>query len=474
MNLRIGIQIFYLLLIAFMIPEKSSGFDSVRVSGMLVVVCAAVLTEWLIFGRQKNFFRLDMLFILGFIIVHFQWPLMLLCNVKVRNLNVESYINNVNYGTWISSLGIVAWLIGWTSFAFKGKPRARVVSVDYAKLKWSFFVIFAIFVATAGRDYLTGAIYRGDADTAAAHGVGAYVHLLLSYTVFALVAFYVPVAGARIKRGGRWWREIDITILSGLVCYVLMFLAVGDRGCAVQAVSALLIIYAMFVKSIGFKNFLILALMGAFVLTVIGLGRDSGRKSGERDMLGDGLQELQEMDSGASYMLTQELANSVVCVYASLENTPSERDFFYGSLWRNDLLALVPFAQQGYTAVFKVSQKHQNSSEYLTYLINGEGAISGTGSTIIADLYLNWGEVGVIIFMFGLGVLYKRVNQGVVNREGFNWVVAGAVLAGLAFYSGRAPYLVLLRPIVWTLLITKLLVTVRTRKLPVKADRGQS
>ncbi len=458
--MRIGIQIIYLILVALMMPSRVGAFDHLRVTGILVVVAASILTEWLLYSDSKNVFRLDVLFVFGFIIVHFQWPLMFLSDVKIRHLRIESFIDSVSYGTWLSALGLIAWFIGWGSFKFEKKRKFRILSVEYEKLKWAFYMCFALFLLFAGKDYLTGAVYRGDSDSAAASGLGAYFQLLLGFVVITAIAFYLPVAAAKIRKHGRWWQEIDILLLIVLGLYTLMFLAVGDRGGAIEVACALMLIYGMLVHPITKKQFCVLAIVGALVLTIIGLGRSSGSKSGDKNMLSDGVEKLETMDTNSAYILTLELANSSTCLYAAIDNVPTQHSFFYGKLWRGNLLAVVPLSQQIVGGFFEMKPDEMGSGGYITYLFYGDESVVGAGSSIIADLYLNWGEVGVVVFMFGLGVLYKRIHQGVVNRESLMWVVAAGALATVAFYAGRGGYLIFLRPVIWSLVIAKMLTTI--------------
>lgn len=474
--MKLVLHLLYLFPILLMMPSRTGAFDSFRIGAMFFFVVLAILTEWFFERKKKNVFRLDVLFITGFLIVHFQWPLMFLFEVDLRNLRVEALIEYVNYGTWLASIGLISWLIGWGCVKFKISIKERIVSVDYSKVKWVFAFLFGLFLLVAGRNYLTGAIYRGDSDSAAAEGVGAYVQLLLSCSSLALIACFVTDSAIKSKKTGWSWRKLDKVVLVLLGAYVFMFLAVGDRGGAVQAVSATLLLGSVFIYTIDIKKFAVLALTGAFVLTVIGFGRDSGAKTEKRSMVKDGLEELQELEVDAPYVLTVELANSSICLYSSVAEVSRREQFFYGSLWRSDLMAQVPFLQHLYARFYGWDDKEMSSAGYITYVTYGEGSVTGTGSSIIADLYLNWGPVGVMICMFGLGCLYRRVDIGLNKGEGVLWIVAAAGLGAAAFYSARATFWVFLRPILWSSALVYFFVNVRTveraKKLSKIADQS--
>ncbi|SHK25428.1 oligosaccharide repeat unit polymerase [Rubritalea squalenifaciens DSM 18772] len=464
--MRVYIQLFYFVLALILKPDLVSSFDPLRVSLLTGLTVASVLTEWCIYGRQKNFFRLDVLFILGFFIVHFQWPLMFLFGVEMRKMSVEASISSINYGTWLSALGLIAWNAGWGAFTFKKQPRKRIIKVEYKKLKIAFVLLFVLFLITAGRDYLTGAIYRGELEggdySGAAGGIASYIQLLLGLVLAVLLAYFMPMSGAYIRNGRGWWGKVDKFIPIAVAGYIFMYLAVGDRGGAVQAASVVLILYGVFVKPITAKQFIILALVGAFVLTVIGWGRSSLDEKGKRNIIEAGIEKIQERDDQGFYIYTLTLADSVTCLHGSIADVNSSGGIYWGKLWRGDIFSLVPLLGKYTMTTFGLKNHDVSSSGRLTYLSFGEDSKIGSGSTIIADLYHNWGTAGVVIFMFALGVLYQRVTQGIVRREGFKWVVMAAALATVAFYSSRAGYLIFLRPLVWTYLIAKFCTTVKT------------
>lgn len=329
-------------------------------------------------------------------------------------------------------------------------PVKILTGLKYGKIKCLFAGLFILFLMVAGRDYLTGAIYRGDSDSASSEGIGAYVQLLLSCSAIGLIGCFVTDVAIKSRKKDWNWLKIDKLLALGLGGYVLMFLAVGDRGGAVQAMSALLLLFAVLIKPIDKKLFVVMALTGAFVLTIVGLGRDSGRKTETRSMIKDGLQEFQDLEMKSPYILTVELANSSICLYSSVAEINTREAYFYGSLWRSDLMAQVPFIKHIYARFFGWDDKKMSSSNYITYITYGEGSVSGTGSSIIADVYLNWGAIGVMVWMFGLGALYKRVYIGASRGESLIWIIVAAGLGSAAFYSARATFWVFLRPALWS------------------------
>src|SRR5690625_1576511 len=64
---------------------------------------------------KGNWFRIDVIFLLGFLIVHFQWPIMYsFSEITPENISRvwvdERY---VNYGVWLSLVGGLSWFLGY-------------------------------------------------------------------------------------------------------------------------------------------------------------------------------------------------------------------------------------------------------------------------------------------------------------------------------------------------------------------------
>jgi len=187
-------------------------------------------------------------------------------------------------------------------------------------------------------------------------------------------------------------------------------------------------------------------------MTLIGKGR--GVTSSE-NILVAGASNI-EITSG--YDLTLELAKSSRALYKSLANVPQYHDFFFGKMWISGFLSVVPLSQNIYFQLTDNVMHEVGSSKYITYLMRGKHSTYGEGTTIIADIYLNFGLFGVIFFMFLLGVFFKKVVNELNLQQNYYWIVPAIVLASLAFYMGRAAMPLVFRPIVWGLFLTMLFV----------------
>ncbi len=434
-------------------PSFEGSIDNTSLRLYVIIFFVATLV-YLLSQKNKNWFRLDILFLLGFSIVHFQWAIMMSMSDQIPLVILMGFIDSshVNYATWLSVVGILAWFIGYSIPKRKSKKHIISYQFYYKKFFWLTIVLFILFVLMAGKDYLGGAVYKGEGAGGVATGIGVYFQILSGVSILILTTIVVLSSKYTSKSKPLiWFLNLDKKYLIFLTVYVLLFLSIGDRGGALTVIMTFLFLFGTFVRPISFKQFAIIIVIGAILMTLIGLGRSE--VTGENIVLA-GANKI-EFESG--YDTTMELSNSMNTLYRSLSNVPEYHDYFFGQLWLGNLLSSVPFLQNAYQGLTGINRYEMGSAQYITYLHYGLNPRSGDGTTLIADIYLNFGLIGVIFFMFLLGLFLKKV-QNKLNQESFYWIVIAALLASIAFYMGRSGLFTGVRPILWGLIITVLFI----------------
>ena len=220
----------------------------------------------------------------------------------------------------------------------------------------------------------------------------------------------------------------------------------------------LLILIGSFVRKFKFIEVFVIVLVGGFVMTIIGLGRSEA--SGiEIFELGS-----EKLVNSTGYDVTIQLANSVRTINAAAAHVPNEHDYFYGSLWVAALLSPIPFAQSAYSDAMNLWWYEIDSSNYITYLVLGKYPTWGLGTSLVADIYINFGLMGIIFFMLVLGVFLKKLTLELKYPSSYKWLIVAATVSGVSLYYARSTYLMSVRDIVWGILFFTLLVRVRKRK----------
>jgi oligosaccharide repeat unit polymerase len=224
-----------------------------------------------------------------------------------------------------------------------------------------------------------------------------------------------------------------------------LFFSIGDRGASIQVIFAFLVLFGCLIRPITFIELIAMTVIGSLLLTIIGLGR-SAKDGG--NILSSGLDNFQ-MTSG--YDITLELADSVRTLYNALSAVPQYHDYFYGKLWLDKVLSIVPFAQNIYLQLSEDVAYEMGSSAYITYLKFGLYPPSGEGTSLVADIFLNFGLIGVLVCLFLLGMFFKKLENELKLQQSYYWMVIAALLASMAFYLGRGSLFDPLRMIVWGL-----------------------
>ncbi|MCO5279271.1 MAG: oligosaccharide repeat unit polymerase [Saprospiraceae bacterium] len=456
-----------ILLLLYLKPEFKGFFniDFLKAYSLLAILFLSLhfYIEFKI--RNKNWIRIDSLFLVGFYVVHFQFPIMIsisgIFDSDMHKILGSNY--HINFGVWLSLIGILFWLLGYSLFY---KSKRRIFTRDtiftyyyqYKKLLYFTVILFVLFLITAGHDFLSGGIYKGTGSSLSGDGAAPYIQSLFSICIIVLTTSVFLNNKGKYSGGSllKWFYKLDRWYLVLVFMYLYIFLMIGDRGGPIALISTIIILMGELIKPLKLWFSILILFIGAMIMTLIGLGRID--KSGN-SIISSGYTNLQEENQYPSYYIpTFELAKSNRIVFYSLETVPEQHDYFYGKLWISRLLSPIPFLQTFYLQLTNEKKYNINSEDYITYLYLGENSISGEGTSIIADIYLNFGLLGVIICMFFIGVFLKKANMIIKDVNNYRFVILGAIIASLSFYFGRTSFLIILKPLIWSWIITSLFI----------------
>tara|TARA_R110002033_G_scaffold143959_1_gene182055 strand:+ start:5618 stop:7003 length:1386 start_codon:yes stop_codon:yes gene_type:complete len=449
------ILFFLLIFLLILRPEVRSNINANILNLYLISFLSMVVLHLYIESKiYRNWFRIDVFFLLGFTIVHFQWLIMYrFSNLIPKNLT-RIWIDDdyLNYGTWLSVIGGVSFLLGYWSLNKIKKNTKPLLNFNYTKLLYFTIALFALFLLSVGSGFFSGARYiKGESYTPG--GLSSYIKILFSISLTLLTVFVVlNNKNSHKKSFLRWMMALNKSYLILVLVYVITFLAAGDRGGPISLILTLFILIGSFVRPFKLKELVLAIVVGASLMTIISLGRGVDSNN---NILESGYENL-ELNSG--YDFTLELANSVRTLYTSVSQVPMNHDFFYGQLWSGNVLSVVPFAQTVYVQMLGVDNEYLGSAEYITFLTFGKNPRSGEGTSLIADIYLNFGPVGVVLLMFVLGFILKKLNLNLLVSNDLRWIIVAAIFGGVSFYLGRSTFFVMLRPVIWSFPLTYFLI----------------
>lgn len=444
-------QIFFIFLLSIILLEPSfRGIINYNILSIYMILFLVILSIYFLFDKSTNYFRIDILFILGFSIVHFQWPIMMAFS-EIEPIRFSKLYSNsiyINYGTWLSLLGLISWLIGF-SFNFRKKYNKKSkYQIRYQKLLWFSYFLFVSFILFAGQSFLNGDVYNKHGSSDPISGVAGYIYILFNISIIILTVSII-YNNRNFYKGSliRWLMILDPKYLLLVIVYIFIFLKAGDRGGPLQIVMAFFIIFGVLVRPINVKEFIVLILSGALVMTVIGIVRASD------------LGALNNFQIVSGYDLTINLANSARTLYMGLSNVPEYHDFFLGKLWLGNILGAIPFAQGTYLKISGDEAHLINTANYITFMRYGLNAHTGEGTSLIVDIYLNFGKYGVIVAMFTLGLFFKKVQIELESMNSFHWIVIAGILGSVTFYMGRAGIFTPLKAILWSFILVMIFIS---------------
>ncbi len=437
-------------------PEFISKIDIDILSTYIMFFFASIVLSFLV-QRDENWFRLEVLFLLGFGIVHFQWIIMIaLSGISISSFEYISEESSIyiNYGAWLSTIGILAWFMGYSWKKTQPKNKRIEYYINNDILFWISTLLFILFILTAGSNFLSGGVYKGEGGSSVGEGNSVYLQLMFSISILVLSTATILKNKPKSKVL-KWLLTLDkkYIILAG--AYILVFTLAGDRGAGLQVGMTFLIIFGSIIKPIKLKSFIIIVIFGALISTLIGLSRSSG--SGVLSS------SVSNLNFSSNYDATLVLANSARTLHIALANVPTEHDYFMGGLWSGNLLAVIPMAQSTYLKFTESEDYELASSGYITFLVFGSNPPSGEGTSLIADIYLNFGAIGTIFFMYLLGRFIKKLQNELNLRKNFYWIITAGIMASTVFYMGRGGIFEAVRPILWGLLLA--VIFIKTRKV---------
>ena len=139
-----------------------------------------------------------------------------------------------------------------------------------------------------------------------------------------------------------------------------------------------------------------------------------------------------------------ELAKSIRTLNHSIYNVPDNYNFSYGYFQLRNLISVVPGASgMLLKLVHDGNPMYNGSSNFVTYLIQGNNPSYGDGSSILVDFYLDFGIVGVFIGMFCFGIFVKKNEYKIHNgfqKPTFTWI-AIMIYFSLSIYINRSSLL---------------------------------
>lgn len=375
--------------------------------------------------KKKNYFDFDTIFLVILTIMHFSAPFYADTDALSRLFYVGD-ITSVYFikGTLLAITGIAAYMIGNIRYDIKNRAivqvdnRIKYKNVNIGTVGALTLSVMYLFVLSGGMDYFR-AQYREGIGSGNANGLIFQTMILMCVlsNVYCVLLF---LRSQKLKLQQK-------VVLSLIAVFSVTLAITGNRTFPSYILLPYLLFYTSRYKPVGLAKTTLGMLVGFVLMYIIQITRTSG-SAFSTDFLS----------------LAKDLVIPANCFYGSIEYV-DKFGVNLGETMIVPLLGLIP----GSTALFGA---RLGSAEVLTrYLFGAQEVTSGLGTTIIADIYISFGVVGVAFFMYWLGAL--------VNKKWKYELTDMLVKAG--FYSScificRSQYFLPIRFIIWGLIFTNI------------------
>lgn len=270
-----------------------------------------------------------------------------------------------------------------------------------------------------------GALYEGSGKV----GLDNLSGFIADYFIPSVICLLI------VYKDNKWLRTVLIGIL---VLNIVAILLTGGRTEAVILLAILVIIYNYLVKKFT-KKWLIVGAFGTFTLLqvlayVANVRGDSGRSASMSDV---------QIENNAAVDAIAEMGGSMFCLIETMNLVPDKDDYRYGKSYAYAFTTIIP--NLGFWDIHP-AKKESNLGDWLTESL---GLSYGTGFSMCAEGYANFGYFGFIVFfLWGwfIANIFGKIEISVQTR---NYALLAFLLI-LFWYFLKLPrnnFINLVRPI---------------------------
>ena len=395
---------------------------------------------------KSNYFSICILFMIGYIIVHFQIPIMTLFNNSIQVQYFEDFfwsdINVACKSIAIASAGLSSFFMGYVFRKQKPPTKFNLYYVSNNKYQIGIYIAYTfyiLFFVTAG-SYSYG-IY----DSASASKISNYFISFFNVSCQFLIIYKTYTTVIKNNSIISYLRNFDVKLILLVFWHIFFSIFTGDRGPVIVYVILLFSPYFFSqIKSFSFIKISLIIIFLPMFFNILGsarIGETSKNSFSERVIQADQSRyhkffKNSDFQLGSSSM---ELALSGRCLNHAIYNVPKNYPYFYGIQHFSLLLSAVPFLNGFFQKNYNDNeQKYNGSANFITYLIQGNNPTYGDGTSCTTDVYLDFGLFGIIVIFLLFGYYTNFLDLVLLNSKNkhfFHWIAAMIFLSGAIYIS---------------------------------------
>lgn len=400
--------------------------------------CCVAIAAFLIFihvkGRYvedqlyKVYLRHSVVFLIIFFIVFFQRALDFSLDIlKTGSASTSLLWGNsphvVSKACALSLVALSSFLCGYYTYINRCKEACCSYVFYYKR-----YIIFGGFFLL-----LIHILQFGIGDFSKNNEENTAIFTILQAVFLALLVIYIYDSKHNHVDYRSQYKQLILPLLFTLL-YLFVYFASGNRGGGIKVAMMLLISYIYFTDNrVNYKKIFMIAFAGAFAVTLIGVIRTMQKQD-----INKAMEMVSERHSISPF--TAELAGSVNTVHVAMGHVPSKQDYNYGTTFFPGFNVLVP-------GLNRVMPEWENSGDVITKMYFGGTVPSwgwGLASSAVADVYLSFGMLGVLIifFIFGRFLHYLEYGTFCIRKSPLFLVLSFCVYSQLMSLC-RGPFTIL-------------------------------
>lgn len=443
--------------------------------GLYIVVFAllAALFEVVLWARRErrantlNWCHPVPVFALGYCIVYYQLPF---CYHAGFDLSYYSnYVifspHNVSYCVLLASLGLSAFFCGEQILTLRRRPFQvdagvrstidnQILQNASTKIKnansailFLTIIFFLFYLKSIGLGSYFGFAYGSKSNPAFS------THLNFLYTIFLYIAILLDFSRLIKTRPTsfiQYLRTWDVRVLLVTLFTIVPYVLSGDRGSYLQPLALIVIPYFVLSKPMKLFKSMAIATTMAFILVVVGDTR--GRMSVSWT---DALTARIASVANPAAWPTIELANSFGTFNIATGYFPQKYEYQNGVKTLYSIASLIPFSSF-FTDVRKKNLESDyvlSSSLFFTNILTQGTFSSGSGTSTLADIYIDFGPYGIPIVLFLWGMFMAWICRNVMISQSSNFVFLYSYYSYVNIYVNRSTFFTGFNHLIWVFLI---------------------
>lgn len=348
----------------------------------------------------------------------------------------ETFVETSNKALSITNIGLISFFLG---FCVTRKIRIFTESnINFARrffIATLFLQIVSIilFLLSGNAQLMLGAYAGSNVGSAAENGI------YFLCTIFGMCTASVFFLERHLK-------ETDILSYVGLFLnfsWMIFLLLAGDRNSFLLIAFVYTVVLCRFFIKI---NLFVLGVVATLFLATY-LFVESYRLSEDKGVGAAAVSLSSSSSSGLEDFLKGSFNNSTIVTRAMFESA-EEHGIFYGKFKLIGFAGIFPFSRQ---LIVDPSDPYPTSAELMTDTILGVDSTWSIGSNLIADIYLDFGMLGIPICFFLLGYVSRIFTSPYAGSA--TTIIVHSIWASFMFQISRYALDFPVRGMVWILLL---------------------